>query len=272
MPLRHGELMKPDRRKEAQVGVEYEHYLIPEDNAFKPQPQDLRRLVDALLDGGLVARNETEAFGKFTSGSFAFYDGPPDTNCYVQFGQKYFPFPCPCAERDIAGFGERDYRMVWPVESSNESGLKYPLSPFPEWGDAYYELRLHMGEDFVYHTSESIDPFDEVACACGVPLELPHDLGQSAPFPPVFFDQRIRRTCPSCGRAFRPQELVATVRDVWTGESLERPGGATYLFAVVIDCGKGFAREAWPIRASEEFMALVEKTLGQSFYEIGDIY
>jgi hypothetical protein len=40
----------------------------------------------------------------------------------------------------------------------------------------------------------------------------------------------------------------------------------------MIDCGKGFARQSWPIRASDEFLALVTKTLGQSFYEVGDIY
>ena len=73
-------------------------------------------------------------------------------------------------------------------------------------------------------------------------------------------------------KTMRPQELGTQIRDLRTGVPFDRPGGATYLLAVVIDCGKGFAREGWPIRASEEFLALVEKTLGQRFYQIGDSY
>jgi hypothetical protein len=41
---------------------------------------------------------------------------------------------------------------------------------------------------------------------------------------------------------------------------------------VLIDCGKGFAREGWRIRAAKEFLALVEKNLGQRFYQLGDCY
>ncbi len=42
------------------MGVEYQHYLIPEDNTYKPRPADLSRLVNALLDGGFVASTGTE--------------------------------------------------------------------------------------------------------------------------------------------------------------------------------------------------------------------
>ena len=90
--------------------------------------------------------------------------------------------------------------------------------------------------------------------------------------PPVFVDRRISSACPSCGKPFRPQDLVARVRDLRTGVPRDRRGGATYRFAVVVDCGKRFAREGWPIRASKEFLILVQKTLAQRFYQVGDIY
>ncbi len=168
--------------------------------------------------------------------------------------------------------GERDYRIVWTVDSINESGVKYPLSPFPDWGDAYYELQLHVAKDYVYHTSESIDRFDRVTCKCGQSLE-PDDYYPPWPDgPPVFTDPRIPRTCPSCGSPFRPPELVAQIRDGHTGKPVDCPGGVTYLFAVVIDCGKGFARQSWPIRASDEFLELVTKTLGQPFYQVEEFY
>ena len=67
--------------------------------------------------------------------------------------------------------------------------------------------------------------------------------------------------------ARRDHNEVRYVRKV---EGVDRRGGASYLFAVVIDCGKGLARQSWPIVASEKFLALVKKTLGQSFYQVGD--
>jgi hypothetical protein len=263
------------RRKEGRMGVEYAHYLIPEDNTYKPRPEDLGRLVDALLDGGFVHRAGSDAFKKMTFDNYTYYEHARQTGCYVHFGRgEYAPFPCPCSDRDIAAMGDQDFKLVWPVESSNQSGLKYPLTPFPEWGDAYYDLELHMGKDYVYHLSELIDPFDHETCPCGQALDYyqnddkDDDLWRT----PVFYDSRIRRICPACNRTFRPQELVARVRDGYTGEAIDRAGGATYLFAVVIDCGKGFAREGWPMRASDEFLDKVTKTLGQKFYQLGDIY
>ena len=191
------------------MGVEYEHYLIPEDNIYKPSPEELSRLVDALLEGGFVSKAGTDAFSRMTFGTSRTYEHAAPTGCYVHLGDRtYRSFPCPCSARDIAALGERDFKLVWPVESSNDSGLEYPLSPFPEWGDAYYELRLHVARDFVHHVSEGIDPFDEVDCECGQPLEFDDDTARKAANP-VYYDGRIRRICPACGRPFRPQHLVA---------------------------------------------------------------
>jgi hypothetical protein len=260
-------------RKEECMGVEYVHYLIPEDNTYKPRPEDLSRLVNALVDSGFVIKTGADTFTRETINTFGDDDPAVLTGCYVHLGEgEYSPFLCPCSARDIAAWGERDYRIVWTVDSINELELKYPLNPFPEWGDAYYELQLHVAKEFVYHTSESIDPFDRVHCECGRSLEPGYDFSPWFDGPPVFRDRRIPRNCLSCGRPFRPQELVAQVRDLRTGVPIDRPGGATYLFAVVIDCGKGFAREGCPIQSSKEFLALVEKSFGRKFYQLGDIY
>ena len=254
------------------MGVEYQHFLIPEDNTYRPGPEELSRLIDALLDGGFVARAGTDAFRRMTFGTYTPYDNAKQTGCYVHLGSgTYSSFPCPCSPRDIASLGERDFKIVWPVESSKDSGLKYPLTPFPEWGDAYYELELRSSTEFVNHLSGLIEPFDKVTCECGRPLEFDDEAARMAANP-VYYDGRIHRLCPSCGRRFRPQELIAQVRDGRTGEVSRRAGGCTYLFAVVIDCCKGFAREGWPIRATEEFRGTVTQALGQAFYEIGDVY
>jgi hypothetical protein len=129
--------MRSECESEKRVGVEYQHYVIPEDNTFKPGPNDVSRLVNALLDGGFVVRTSTKKFKREAINTFGDFDPAVEMGCYVHLGAgEYSPFSCPSAARDIAAFGERDYRIVWTVDSSNESGLKYPLSPFPDWGDA----------------------------------------------------------------------------------------------------------------------------------------
>ena len=55
------------------MGVEYEHYLIPEDNTYKPGPEDLSRLVDALLAGGFVVRPASDAFWRMTFDTYTPY-------------------------------------------------------------------------------------------------------------------------------------------------------------------------------------------------------
>jgi len=268
------------------MGVEYKHYLIPEDNTYTPGPEALSRLIDALLDGGFAAREGADGFKMSALDATSDDDFAGTIGCFVQTrDQGRSPFPCPCSADDIAALeGQdfkivwpiaalegQDFKIVWPVESSNESELAYPLSPFPEWGDPYYDLEIHMATDFVYHQSELIDPFVDAACRCGRKLDYYEDDGMIGPRD-VFPDARIRRACPACGRPFRPQEFVGQVRDGRTGVTIDRPGGVVYRFAVVVDCGKGFAREGWPIRASEAFLDATTRALGQTFYQVGDIY
>jgi hypothetical protein len=249
------------------MGVEYVHYLIPEDNTYKPSPADLNRLVDALIDGGIVLRTGTDTFKREIISTI----GDSDHGCYVHLGEgEYYSFLCPCSAQVFAAFGERVYRIVWRVDSSNESGLRCPLSPFPDWGDAYYELQLHVANDFVYHTSKLIKPFNRLTCDCGQSWEPDDEFDLWPDGPPPFWDSRIPRSFPSCGSPFRPQEHGAHIRDGRKGKAVDRPGGATYRFAVVIDCGKGLDRQSWPIRAADEFLAVVTTTLGQPFYQVDD--
>ncbi|WP_435016405.1 hypothetical protein TA3x_003971 [Tundrisphaera sp. TA3] len=263
------------------MGVEYRHYLIPEDNTFRPGPEELCRLVDALIGGDFVAVPGSDRFARMSAKAYSSYNKVAlETGCFIDLGDDgrppfdgRVPFACPPSAQDIAALGDRDYRLVWPVESSNESGLEYPLTPFPEWGDAYYDLELRMAGDYVYHCSGLIDPFDDVACRCGLGLDYSEDDTDAAlDRLLVFHETRIRRLCPGCGTQFRPQDRTARVRDGRSGEVVDRPGGATYRFAIVVDCGKGFAREGWPMRASQAFLKALEGALGRRFYQVGDIY
>jgi hypothetical protein len=258
------------------MGVAYAHYLIPRDNTYKPDAKTLVQLIDALVAQGFLPKTSMgappDAGSKATS---AFDRSPAELECYLRLSEcAEALFPCPCAIDDIQALGDQDYRIVCSVSNASSSGLEYPLAPTPESRDAYYEVEIHMGRDYIYHVSEIIAPFDSVACRCGQGLQyLQYDEDdESIEAAPAFRDFRIQRTCPSCGTPFRPQDKVARMKDGWTGETTERPGGATYLFAVVVDCGKGFARDGGPIRATDEFHKTVARALGQELYEVAEIY
>jgi hypothetical protein len=259
------------------VGVTYTHYLIPEDNTYKPRPEELSRLVSALLDGGYVIDPGSQKFREMTFGTYTYYDHARQTGCLIHDGpDRFAPFPCPCSARDVAALGDRDYRLVWPVEDLEASGLEYPLVEIPfDGNEVYYDLELHVAKDFVYRTSEIIEPFGDpregVTCRCGTPLEYfdREDDDHSLSFEVYTF--HIHRYCPSCGAPFRPQEHAARIRSARTGEEVgPRMGGATSLFAIVVDCGKCHDWEEWPTRASDAFLRTCCDALGITFNQIGD--
>ena len=161
------------------MGVEYQHYLIPEDNTYRPEPDDLSKLVQGLAEAGFIIRTGSEQFKrmKFTH---SLWRQAAATGCvavwdYPGFKTGCQPFASPATTQDFEDLEDRDFKIVWPVDSSQISGLKYPLAPFPTFSqkdlDVYYEIELHVAHEFIYRFSELIDPFPpfgkEVACSCG---------------------------------------------------------------------------------------------------------
>lgn len=251
------------------MGVEYKHYLIPRDNTYRPEPEDLSRLINALFAAGFLGqydvRREEAKMVKLESNRTI----DQDVLFAAQVGAgTYMPFPCPCTEGDLIKLDGREYNLAWSVTNLAESGLEHPLIPVPDYVEPYYELEFHFANDFVYETSQCIDPFESVLiCRCGRPLEFSPGASEA-----IFCYGRIRRRCSWCATPFRPQELMATICDGWTNEPAQVPGGATYLFAIAIDCGKCWSRGEQPMRASDQFFRVVTESLQQSFYEIGDFY
>jgi hypothetical protein len=254
------------------MGVEYEHYLIPEDPEFKPNAEQLGRLVTVLYGSDYV--NKSEAPYPGVAATFGLlspeYQAAKRDGCVVQLERDtYARFRCPCSVADMAALGDRDFRLIWRVEDLETSGLKYPLRVIPD-ESAYYDLELHVAKDYVYHTSSIIEPFDRlVTCRCGQPLEYSEDW-ESFDEVPVFCDMRIHRFCPGCSAPSRPQDYTIRLKNGRTGEDLgPRPGGATYLFAILVDCGKCYDGDA-PVRASDEFLRICQEAIGMPLFQIGD--
>lgn len=152
--------------------------------------------------------------------------------------------------------------MRWEIDDDRTAGLRYPFVGELETYDArYYTIELRRSDDFVYHASECVDPFDDTTCTCGE--ELSYDTDD---------DQRIYAKCPACGETVDPAVWSAVVRDGLTGAERAVAGGATHRFALVVDCGKSLPWRRRTGSLDPELVATCERSLGCRLIEIGDYY
>jgi len=250
------------------VGIEYHCYLIPRPNTFRPRPDAALALVAALRDDGWLLGPEHPALAQLPFAHSRLYAPAQGYGYFARAVGSRDSFIAPLPEL-FESYACRDVMVVWPVESLGTSGLRYPLEPLPfddpkDVADCYYEVQFHFGRDFICRMSEVIDPFDPApACPCGHALvcEPESDIDP-------FYSTRLAARCPQCRAAFDPTQLAATVRDGWTGAARRVQGGATYRFAVVIDCGKCFGRRQ--LRFHPRLKAFVERTLDIETYEVAD--
>ncbi len=254
------------------MGVEYRRYLIPRPNSFRPTPEALERLIDSLRRERWLLSPTAPERNNLRFGMMTYYAHARTSGFYVKQGQELGPGPAENLGAFLAANQDRDLLLSWPIESLGRAGLRYPLTPPPfqdEQGamDCYYEFQLHLSHDYVYHYSEAISPFDdEPACrSCGE--SLVYSLGHEQD---PFYDQRISLRCPSCGELFDSTGLPCTAYDLWTNKEYAIPGGVTYRFAVVVDCGKCFGNRS--MKFATELKALVESVLGVATYEVDDAY
>lgn len=247
------------------MGVEYRHYLIPRPNSFLPAPEQLTSLVESLIREKWIAVPGSDALQRMSAvNQKAGLRAIEWALVRVPFNDS--PAPYPLTADWFRGKMSGDLRLAFQVEHADQTDLQYPLvndSVPPD--DPYYEIELHLSNDFVHHTSELIDPHP-TACVCGEELAFDVEVD-------VFYAERIRSSCPQCSRAFDPSRFDVRVRDGWSSQESVVKGGTTYRFAVVIDCGSCIPeRKRTPHRAHPSLVHLCRKVMGCAFSEIGDIY
>lgn len=156
------------------------------------------------------------------------------------------------------------------MTSTLDCGLKHPLGFTDDVEGAYFDLELHFSDDFVSARNEMIDPVDALCDDCGQDLAYEPDV-----MPDTFGAGRIRRSCPKCSSPFRPQDHVVVFRDGMTGQESELKGGATYRFAIVVDCGKCWRTDAEPDAppvATSEFLDVSSRALSVPLSGVGHFY
>lgn len=253
------------------MGVEYIHYLLPKNHAFSPSAQQIEQLVAALYRGNWLCSPDSEDFAKLdfdsVNSTFVF---AKETGVFRQedSSEACQSVPYPLQASWLTEQMEGDLRLVWPIYDFDHCrNLRYPFNKFEGISNRYYEVNLQLSKDYVHRSSEILDPLPSTSCNCGEELEYwPEEDPLDSP--------RIRKNCPQCQKLFLPGKQRTTCRDGWTGKEKRIEGGATYCFALAIDCSKALPKSEakTEITIHKDLRILVEKTLGIQTYELHDVY
>lgn len=253
------------------MGVEYRHFVIPATCEVTLSPARVCNLVDKLIEGRWVPQTDPE------------FEQPS--------GVKAMHWPM--HEDDWVTLAATDFRMSWSMEWPTPE-LRYAFTcqsdPY-----AHYTLGLNFSSHFLSPLSELVDPLQDpvgqeetrpegllskvkglfapkeaglldlaVRCECGAALEDRIEIfdGYEA-----FFAR-----CPSCGKAFRPEQRRAKLRNGWSSGVNRRPGGLLHHFAVVIDCGKSLPDENGPGVVEEKLLETISNSVGGSLFDFADLY
>jgi hypothetical protein len=255
------------------MGVYYSHYLIPQDNTVRPEPDRIIALIEAwTAKGFIVAAN-----GELSKATARFLTASSDETEIIQeqsieprqgfwarlLGKQtpkpprpdpWKPFLVPPRVESLSALAKPYALIRWEGNSKAIYPMKTVTPEFSR-GDQNFppSLMIELSDDFLnidtapYGSSEGDVRQINPLCSCGYNLEYEGDQ------PGWSTTQRIRRLCPSCGSAFRPQDQLAEIVDGATGEKTPQPGGLCNRFAIIIDFGKEM-----PVYATEANGELVD--------------
>ncbi len=236
------------------MGVESKFYILANDSGFLPEPGKVCDLIKALRTEGFLCDPGSPSFEPLVHQL-----GSPNSKIESEgfewrIGRSRHPGSLTALAAHLSSNAGSDLLIRWPNSDLHRSGLKYPLTMVPGPDGVYYDIEIHLAADSVYHTSEIIDPFSKLFCACGTALKEFEPSGEDA-----FYSSRLPNHCPACHAPINFAAMPMTIRDGWTGEESEAIGGVTYRFAIVVDCGK-----YWPEQEAAvvpKFLAVIEQTL-----------
>ncbi len=231
------------------MGKRYERWLVAKGNVFAPGSASIAKL---------IARLQAEKWigGGARGHAVKTVEAP---------GNGKETLPAEITKEWLDGPGRDEMRLVWSAEG--DAGLEYPLSHKPA-GSAPYSIEIHRATEYVYPTSETIDPLD-ATCACGEDLAFEWDPDEVVSA--FRASTGIFAECEECSRTFNPSNETATIRNPFDESEEELPGGAAYRFAIKVDCGAAFTADP-KLAFSPKLVALVEEEFGRAFYEFGSLY
>lgn len=224
------------------MGVESNFYIMPASSGFRPEPEAIDSLIRNLQDQHYLPEDLNWSVGNAkSSGSIENLRTTLDAN------------------------PSSDIRAQWRISDLASSGLRYPLAQAPAWDGIYYDIEIHLVGATAYRTSEVIQPFDSIQCACGQRIE-------ETPVPDYdpFSAERLPTYCPACGDPIDYAQIPMVACHPMTGAPEPGRGGITYRCAIVVDCGKCYPDYGTSV--DSDFISAIESVfsgrlrISQDFY------
>jgi hypothetical protein len=288
------------------MGVYYSHCLIPTDNTIRPSPEQIAALIAAWMDQRyIVVGPRTDLSASRWSAPLALTGArfwtdpslkemerepepvptPPKSLWSRLFGgprgeperrpplDHGLPFVIPPEGVSWRALGQPDVVISW---AANPDGL-YPMETVAHEPFDSHAISIELSDDFANPCTDPYGIADDTLqlegrCGCGCDLSYQGSGDRLS-------SERIRRTCPVCGEAFRPQDHPAEIVDDMTGAKIAQPGGLCRRFAIRIDFGRdhpvlrrntdGALVLAKP-KAAEHFLNTCETVLGFPLREFED--
>lgn len=237
------------------MGVEYCHFLVPKERTFVPDAERIARLVGALRRERYVYSPELPEDpsnylagvvpGHLATGGYAIGAAPgvePPRLLRIEERAAVIPHPLDADWPPLRV--DEELALVFPVNSDSWEDESLPRYPFllDEDEGGYHDIVVYRAKDYLRR-----DP-RVATCVCGADLAFV----RGGYLHSAVREERVRATCPACGAAFTP-------------------GGDTYRFAILVDCGKGWPRSRDPIEIDPAFVAACEQALGTKLDSFGEV-
>jgi hypothetical protein len=254
------------------MGVEYIHFLFPEDRAHVPSADCLAKLVAGLVDARFLPPPcDSEDTTWWLSAKS--YDGQKwgDTYEYPhkrRSTREAFPSYPPDAKW-FSRLDDHDLNLCWAMMNEWVAlRLRHPLAPgytTDEINDASGALTIARTQNFQKYGTDIILRTPEVRCVCGGDLELriPRLLS---------YCDRLYNECPRCGNAFDPSKITGTFMHEMGGWGKARVpirGAGITKFAIISEPGK-IVPDVAP-SFDKEFVDICENALGQKLMQCGEM-
>lgn len=262
------------------MGTQYERWLIAKGNFFSPSADSVAKLVERLRKekwivdpaspdlAALRFNGKRNEHAKSTGGyAVTTVDNTFGNDIFAKIAASTKPLPKTLDVEWLKDPRREEIRLVWPVDAEGPLPIHYPLTRKPDGAAISYSLEIHRSAEYVYPNAEGIEEL-AAECRCGEDLTFLWDDDELVPaFDP---SSGIYQECEACSRTFEPAKESALITNPFDGTSQEIPGGAAYLFALKVDCGKCFVKDA-ALAFAPELVALVQSEFGREFYEVGCI-
>jgi hypothetical protein len=262
------------------MGDAYARWLIAKGSVFFPSSAGIAKLVERLRKEKWIPDPASPDFSRLeyaspadklaaSTGGYAVhtveYDGSPDFAARMAASHEALPRSVTADWLDDPD--REELRIVWPVHAGDPLPVRYPLTRRPG-GAASYALELHRSADYVVPVADEVGPLAS-RCACGDDLAFGWD--EDEVIPAFEGCSGIFAECEACSRTFDPAKGAATITDPFDGSKREFRGGAAHRFALRVDCGASFVKDA-SVAFAPELVALVQEEFGRDFLELGTVY